>query len=60
MKRSELALTAFDTAAQPKHYREDLVGDAIREAFSVGLFTNRSEIYVCSTLDAYVYYLTIT
>tara|TARA_Y100001954_G_scaffold117829_1_gene127286 strand:- start:131 stop:955 length:825 start_codon:yes stop_codon:yes gene_type:complete len=28
---------AFDTANQPKHYQEDLVGQALQEAFSKGL-----------------------
>lgn len=37
----------FDTAGQPKHYREDLVGQAIREAFTSGLIKNRTDIYVC-------------
>lgn len=38
--------TAFDTAAQPKHYREDLVGEAIRGAFECGILKNRADIYV--------------
>lgn len=37
---------AFDTAGQPKHYREDLVGKAIRDAFEEGIIRSRDEIYV--------------
>ena len=42
---------AFDTACQPKHYREDLVGEAIRKALSEGIIENRGEIFVTSTAD---------
>jgi diketogulonate reductase-like aldo/keto reductase len=35
-----------DTAAQPMHYREDLVGDALRQAFSGGILRRR-DVYVC-------------
>ncbi|KAH0541217.1 hypothetical protein FGG08_004273 [Glutinoglossum americanum] len=34
-----------DTAAQPKHYREDLVGDALRQAFSEGTM-QRPDVYL--------------
>ena len=34
-----------DTAAQPRHYQEPLVGDALRETFEEGL-VKREEIYV--------------
>ncbi|KAK3074983.1 hypothetical protein LTR53_002153 [Teratosphaeriaceae sp. CCFEE 6253] len=34
-----------DTAAQPKHYREDLVGQGIADAMSVGGIT-RQELYI--------------
>ncbi|RYO72046.1 hypothetical protein AA0113_g1782 [Alternaria arborescens] len=34
-----------DTAAQPRHYQEPLVGDALREAFEEGL-VKREEIYL--------------
>lgn len=34
-----------DTAAQPRHYQEDLVGEALREAYSDGT-VKREEIYV--------------
>jgi hypothetical protein len=35
----------IDTAAQPRHYREDLVGDGIRRAISEGVM-KREDIYV--------------
>lgn len=34
-----------DTAAQPRHYQEALVGEALREAFSQDLL-KREELYV--------------
>lgn len=37
---------AIDTAAQPRHYREDLVGAAIRDALTAGTI-KRDQIYVC-------------
>ena len=36
---------AVDTAAQPKHYREDLVGDGIRHAIKQGK-VSRDELFV--------------
>lgn len=39
----------IDTAAQPRHYQEDLVGDGIRRAIKEGLVT-REELYVSYTL----------
>ena len=36
---------AVDTAAQPKHYREDLVGDGIRRAINEGK-VSRDELFV--------------
>ena len=30
----QAGFTAIDTAAQPKHYREDLVGEAVRQILS--------------------------
>jgi diketogulonate reductase-like aldo/keto reductase len=36
---------AIDTAAQPRHYQENLVGDGIRSAIKEGLVT-RDELYV--------------
>jgi diketogulonate reductase-like aldo/keto reductase len=35
----------IDTAAQPRHYREDLVGMALRESYKEGL-VRREDIYV--------------
>lgn len=35
----------IDTAAQPRHYQEALVGEALREAYGQGL-TSRNEIYL--------------
>lgn len=35
----------IDTAAQPKHYQEHLVGEALREAFTEGL-VSREDVYV--------------
>ncbi|KAF2849557.1 aldo-keto reductase-like protein [Plenodomus tracheiphilus IPT5] len=35
----------IDTAAQPRHYQEALVGEALREAYAEGL-VSRSEIYL--------------
>lgn len=36
---------AVDTAAQPKHYREDLVGAGIRQAIAEGT-VRREDLYV--------------
>ncbi|KAL2849773.1 NADP-dependent oxidoreductase domain-containing protein [Aspergillus pseudodeflectus] len=36
---------AVDTAAQPKHYREDLVGDGIRRAIGDGV-VRREDLYI--------------
>ena len=36
---------AIDTAAQPRHYREELVGDALRDVFESGTL-NRDQIFV--------------
>lgn len=35
----------IDTAAQPRHYQEALVGEALRDLFKDGVLT-RGEIYV--------------
>lgn len=40
--------TAIDTANQPRHYREDLVGEALRGAFAAGS-TRREDIFVSLT-----------
>jgi diketogulonate reductase-like aldo/keto reductase len=34
-----------DTAAQPRHYQEHLVGEALREAYTEGI-VKRGDIYV--------------
>lgn len=36
----------FDTAAQPRHYKEFLVGQAIRGAIREGI-VKRDELFVC-------------
>ncbi|KAE8549112.1 hypothetical protein EYB25_007627 [Talaromyces marneffei] len=36
---------AVDTAAQPKHYREDLVGDGVRRAIAEGI-VKREDLYI--------------
>ena len=44
----EALVTGFrrvDTAAQPRHYQEDLVGAGIREAIAEGI-VKREELYV--------------
>jgi aryl-alcohol dehydrogenase-like predicted oxidoreductase len=41
---------AVDTACQPRHYREELVGKAIREALEETNLT-REEIWVCCRFD---------
>lgn len=43
-------LRAVDTAAQPKHYREDLVGEGVRKALSDGI-VRRENLYVCDAED---------
>jgi diketogulonate reductase-like aldo/keto reductase len=37
--------TSIDTAAQPRHYQEDLVGDALRDILKDGI--SREQLYVC-------------
>ncbi|KAK6072193.1 aldo/keto reductase [Seiridium cupressi] len=37
---------SFDTACQPKHYREDLVGQALRDALSSGHLKGRADLHV--------------
>ena len=41
----------IDTAAQPRHYREDLVGAGIREVLARGVI-QRKDFYVSSLLSA--------
>ena len=43
---------AFDTAAQPKHYREDLVGQAVREIILDGRVA-RGDLYVSLSKMSY-------
>lgn len=42
----------IDTAAQPKHYREDLVGDGVRQAVRDGL-ARREELYIQTKYSPY-------
>ena len=45
VKKALLAgFRGVDTAAQPKHYQEDLVGDGIRDAMQEG-FLKREDLY---------------
>lgn len=37
--------TAIDTAAQPRHYREDLVGQALRDVYAAGKLS-RDQLYL--------------
>lgn len=41
LKAFRCGYRSFDTAAQPKHYREDLVGEAIREILAEGAIERR-------------------
>ncbi|KAL6709818.1 hypothetical protein ACN47E_000603 [Coniothyrium glycines] len=41
----EAGFRRIDTAAQPRHYQEHFVGDALREAYSDGLLS-RGELYI--------------
>ena len=43
--------TAIDTAAQPKHYREDLVGQGMRAAFMSGAI-RRDDIFVSQPVQS--------
>lgn len=56
---------SFDTAAQPKHYREDLVGEAIRQILAEGVVERRDLFvgfpdfflsYFCFSLSAPIFY----
>jgi len=44
---------SIDVAAQPRHYREDLVGEALRQAYSEGI-VRREEVFV-RTFNVYNY-----
>ncbi|CAK7244390.1 MAG: hypothetical protein STHCBS139747_005928 [Sporothrix thermara] len=37
---------AIDTAAQPRHYREDLVAEGVRRALASGVVGARSDLYI--------------
>lgn len=37
---------AVDTAAQPRHYREDLVAEGVRRALADGVVASRSDLYL--------------
>lgn len=41
----EAGFTALDTAAQTRHYREDLVGEAVRQTLSRGTL-RRKDLFV--------------
>lgn len=41
----EAGFRAVDTAAQPRHYREDLVGDSLRQAYQDGRI-KREDLFV--------------
>jgi diketogulonate reductase-like aldo/keto reductase len=41
----EAGFRAIDTAAQPRHYREDFVGDGLREVYQNGTVT-RQDLFV--------------
>ena len=44
--------TGIDTACQPKHYRENLVGEGLRKALQEGK-VKRGNIYVSNVSDTY-------
>lgn len=41
----------IDTAAQPRHYQEELVGEAIREAIKEGI-VRREDLYVSAVEES--------
>jgi diketogulonate reductase-like aldo/keto reductase len=45
IKAVRAGFRSFDTAAQPKNYREDLVGEALREAIIPG-HVQRKDLWV--------------
>lgn len=49
----------IDTAAQPRHYQEHLVGDGIRRAIAEGL-VRREDLYVCARQPLRTVYCQIT
>ena len=48
----EAGFRGVDVAAQPRHYREDLVGEGLRATWSEGKLS-RGEIYVCKMMYYY-------
>jgi diketogulonate reductase-like aldo/keto reductase len=42
--------TAVDTAAQPRHYREDLVGTGLRSAYKSGI-CKRENLFVSASIS---------
>ncbi|KAL1894558.1 hypothetical protein Sste5346_005793 [Sporothrix stenoceras] len=43
---------AIDTAAQPRHYREDLVAEGVRRALTSGVVASRSDLYIQTKFTA--------
>jgi len=50
-KALDAGFVAVDTANQPRHYREDLVGEALRDAFDYGI-TKRENIFIQTKFTA--------
>src|SRR3569833_4612702 len=50
-----MGFRGIDTAAQPKHYREDLVAEGVKRAIAEGIVT-REELIV-SSLSSFVSFL---
>lgn len=45
----EAGFIAIDTAAQPRHYREELVGEALRETLKRGVSRTEDIFVACAT-----------
>ena len=52
----QAGFTALDTAAQPRHYREDLVGEAVRQVLSPGTL-QRGNLFVNITASTVAFAL---
>jgi diketogulonate reductase-like aldo/keto reductase len=50
---------AIDTAAQPKHYQEDLVGDGMRRAIREGI-VNREDLFVSHSLSVHIVHVAVS
>lgn len=50
-KALDAGFVAIDTANQPRHYREDLVGEALRDAYEYGT-TKREDLFVQTKFTA--------